>query len=197
MSAQLLAIYTRKAAPGETPAFPSFTWESTRALVGVAIWIGLVIFFNRKTHPKALFFLFFAEFWERFSYYGMRALLVLYMTSQALRYTDKMAYGVYAAYGALVYATPILGGLIADKLLGYQKAILWGGLLMAFGHFAMAFEHEIVFYLALSLLILGWRKYKHPQAISLGTLPWLRILLLICTTAVGPIGRGCRSYPTR
>ena len=124
------------------------------AWAAVIIWIGAVIFMNRKVHPKALFFLFFAEFWERFSYYGMRALLVLYMVS-ALKYTKKDAYGVYAAYGAMVYATPILGGLIAEKLFGYQKAILWGGILMAAGHFAMAFEYKLVFFLALALLILG------------------------------------------
>src|SRR5690606_29634876 len=93
-------------------------------------------------HPKALFLLFFAEFWERFSYYGMRALLVLYMTKELL-YTDDRAYGVYAAYGALVYATPILGGLISEKLTGYRKAIFWGGTLMALGHFAMALEYQL------------------------------------------------------
>ena len=124
------------------------------AWIGVIAWISFVIFANRKTHPKALFLLFFAEFWERFSYYGMRALLILYMTS-AMKYSDNDAYGVYAAYGAMVYATPIAGGLLAEKLLGYRKAIFWGGTLMALGHFAMAFEYEIVFYLALALLILG------------------------------------------
>ena len=98
------------------------------AWVVVSIWIGLVLYSNRKTHPKALFLLFFAEFWERFSYYGMRALLVLYMVKQ-LAYADDRAYGVYAAYGAMVYATPILGGLIANKLFGYRRAILVGGVL--------------------------------------------------------------------
>ena len=122
------------------------------AWLGVIVWIGLVIFMNRKVHPSALFFLFFAEFWERFSYYGMRALLVLYMTME-LDFADTRAYGVYAAYGAMVYATPIAGGLLAEKVLGYRKAIIWGGLLMALGHFAMAFEPA--FYVALSLLILG------------------------------------------
>jgi len=122
------------------------------AWLGVIVWIGLVIFMNRKVHPRALFFLFFAEFWERFSYYGMRALLVLYMVNE-LEFADTRAYGVYAAYGAMVYATPIAGGLLAEKAMGYRKAIIWGGLLMALGHFAMAFEPA--FYVALSLLILG------------------------------------------
>jgi len=122
------------------------------AWLGVIVWIGLVIFMNRKVHPTALFYLFFAEFWERFSYYGMRALLVLYMVNE-MDFTDTRAYGVYAAYGAMVYATPIAGGLLAEKAMGYRKAIIWGGLLMALGHFAMAFEPA--FYVALSLLILG------------------------------------------
>ncbi len=129
-------------------------WIMGIAWVVVSLWIGFVIWSNRKVHPQALFYLFFAEFWERFSYYGMRALLVLYMVS-SLKYEKPVAYGVYAAYGALVYATPILGGLIAEKLFGYQKAIVWGAVLMALGHFAMAFQHELVFFLALSLLILG------------------------------------------
>lgn len=122
------------------------------AWIAVILWIGGVIYANRNEHPRALFLLFFAEFWERFSYYGMRALLVLYMIS-AMSFDDKRAYGVYAAYGAMVYATPILGGLLAEKVMGYQKAIIWGGVLMALGHFAMAFEPA--FYLALALLIVG------------------------------------------
>lgn len=72
-------------------------------------------------HPKGLFYLFFSELWERFSFYGMRALLILYMT-QHLLYSDKMSFGVYAAYGSLVYATPLIGGFLADKILGYQKS---------------------------------------------------------------------------
>ena len=80
----------------------------------VGIWIALVIFWNRKTHPKALFFLFLVELWERFSYYGMRALLVLYLTSRTItggfEIDKESAYGIYAAYGALVYLTPLLGG---------------------------------------------------------------------------------------
>ncbi len=133
------------------------------AWIVVAGWIGGVLWSNRKVHPKALFMLFFAEFWERFSYYGMRALLVLYMTSQ-LMYADQQAYGVYAAYGAMVYATPIVGGLVANKLFGYRRAILVGGALMAAGHFTMAllgiWENDYVFFLALALLILGNGYFK-------------------------------------
>src|SRR5690606_7282838 len=105
-------------------------------------------------HPKGLFYLFFAELWERFSFYGMRALLVLYMVNDLL-YSDNVAFGIYAAYGALVYATPVIGGMIADKLLGYRKSIMLGAVLMAVGHFALAVEHPVFFYGALALLIVG------------------------------------------
>jgi len=101
---------------------------------------------------KALRVLFFAETWERFSYYGMRALLVLYMTKH-FAFSDDRAYQVYGSYTALVYTTPLVGGILADRLLGGRKAVVFGGLLMALGHFAMAFDH--LFYPALALLICG------------------------------------------
>jgi POT family proton-dependent oligopeptide transporter len=125
------------------------------AWVFCSIWIAFVIATNRKEHPKVLFYLFFVEMWERFSYYGMRALLVLYMTSEIMNYTTSDAYGIYGAYGALVYATPLLGGLAAEKFMGYRKAILWGAFLMMVGHFLMAIENETIFLTALALLIMG------------------------------------------
>jgi len=111
-------------------------------------------------HPKSLTFLFFTEMWERFSFYGMRALLTLYLTLQLFRHLQEpekktVAFGIFAAYGALVYATPFIGGLIADKFLGYKKAIIWGAILMAVGHFIMAIENEFCLYIALAFLILG------------------------------------------
>ncbi|RKE98295.1 peptide MFS transporter [Ichthyenterobacterium magnum] len=105
-------------------------------------------------HPKGLLYLFFAELWERFSFYGMRALLVLYMTKQLL-FTDDMAFGIYAAYMSLVYVTPMIGGILADKILGFRKAILLGGVLMALGHFFLTFEHPVFFYGSLGLIIVG------------------------------------------
>ncbi len=105
-------------------------------------------------HPKGLFYLFFAELWERFSFYGMRALLVLYMTKQLL-FTDTMAFGIYAAYMSLVYVTPMIGGMLADKILGFRKAILLGGILMALGHFFLTFEQPVFFYGSLALIIVG------------------------------------------
>ncbi|WP_157111585.1 peptide MFS transporter [Nonlabens spongiae] len=110
-------------------------------------------------HPKGLFYLFFAELWERFSFYGMRALLVLYMTKELL-FDDTMSYGIYAAYGSLVYATPLIGGYIADKLIGYRKSIMLGGILMALGHFVLSIEHPVFFYGSLALLIVGNGLFK-------------------------------------
>src|SRR5210317_757932 len=113
---------------------------------------------NKKTlfgHPVALYTLFFAEMWERFSFYGMRALLVFYMIKGFLGLNDGEAYAVYGAYTALVYATPFLGGMLADRLLGARRAVVLGGLLMAAGHLTMTFQNETVFFLALGLLICG------------------------------------------
>lgn len=125
------------------------------AWIGCAIWIAFIIFTNKKAHPKALFYLFFVEMWERFSYYGMRALLVLYMIHGFMNYEEVGAYGVYGAYGAMVYATPLLGGYLAERFMGYRKAIIWGAILMMLGHFLMAFENNIIFFTALALLIMG------------------------------------------
>jgi POT family proton-dependent oligopeptide transporter len=122
---------------------------------------------SAASHPEGLWYLFFAEAWERFSFYGMRALLVLYMT-QAFAYDDARAYEIYGAYTALVYATPVIGGLVADRLLGFRKAVLLGGVLMAFGHFAMAIEGA--FYLALGLLIAGNGFFKPNVSTIVGRL---------------------------
>jgi proton-dependent oligopeptide transporter, POT family len=133
------------------------------AWVAVIAWIAFVIFTNRKVHPKALFVLFMVELWERFSYYGMRALLVLYMVAEVLPgnvksgfgFNDSEAYGIYGAYGALVYLTPIFGGLLADRYLGFRKAIVWGAILMAAGQFTLMIQDQTIFFLGLGLLILG------------------------------------------
>ena len=116
-------------------------------------------------HPRGLLYLFFAELWERFSFYGMRALLVLYMTKHLL-FSDEMSFGIYAAYMSLVYVTPLIGGMLADKILGYRKAIILGGVLMALGHFFLTFEQPIFFYSSLSLIIIGNGFFK-PNISSL------------------------------
>ncbi len=128
---------------------------------------------NKKTlfgHPVALYTLFFAEMWERFSYYGMRALLVFYMIKGFLGFNDTRAYAVYGAYTALVYATPFIGGMLADRLLGARRAVVLGGLLMALGHLLMTVEQELVFFLALATLIAGNGFFKPNISTIVGTL---------------------------
>ena len=117
--------------------------------------------------------LFFTEMWERFSYYGMRALLVLYLIQQLfqnLETSKTVAYGIFAAYGSLVYASPFIGGLIADRFLGHRKAVIWGAIMMAIGHFLMAVENEMFLYLALSFLIVGNGFFKPNMPIILSGL---------------------------
>ena len=116
-------------------------------------------------HPRVLAYLLFTETWERFSFYGMKALLVFYLT-KAFLFSDQAAYAIYGSYTALVYATPVLGGLLADRLLGFRKAVLIGGVMMALGHLAMAVQNLQVFYLALALLICGNGFFK-PNISSL------------------------------
>lgn len=128
-------------------------------------------------HPKGLFVLFLAEMWERFSYYGMRALLIFYLVQHWL-FTDSEASIVYGAYTALVYITPVVGGYLADKYLGQRKAVLFGAILLTFGHFFMAFEGTggqddptiNVFWLALALIIVGSGFLKANISVIVGQL---------------------------
>lgn len=144
------------------------------AWAAVAAWVVLVIFMNRKTHPKALFSLFMVELWERFSYYGMRAILVLYMTSELIKggfgFDDAKAYGIYAAYGALVYLTPLIGGILADKILGFRKAISIGAALMALGQFTLFLDNETTFFMGLALLVIGNGFFKPNISSMVGKL---------------------------
>ncbi len=121
-------------------------------------------------HPKGVYVCFFTEMWERFSFYGMKALLLLYLT-QHHKFNDAEGLDVLGAYGGLVYALPVIGGLLADRFLGLRKAVVFGGILLVLGHFGMAFEgtpatmvHGVavrdaaalrIFYLSLSLIIMG------------------------------------------
>ena len=121
-------------------------------------------------HPTGLYTLFFAEMWERFSYYGMRALLILYVTKGFLGYGDKDANAVYGAYTALVYMTPFFGGMVADRLLGARTTVVIGGLLMSAGHLLMTFENKFSFFTALALLILGNGFFKPNISTMVGSL---------------------------
>ena len=128
-------------------------------------------------HPKGLYVLFFAEMWERFSYYGMRALLIFYLTKHWL-YDDSSSNLVYGAYTSLVYITPVLGGYLADRYLGQRKAVQFGAILLTFGHFLMAVEGTggkadptiNIFWLALSFIIVGSGFLKANISVIVGQL---------------------------
>lgn len=120
-------------------------------------------------HPRGLYVLFFTEMWERFSYYGMRSLLLLYMT-QSLNYSVAQAGTIYGLYTGAVYFTPIVGGYFADRILGQQRAILIGAILMSFGHFVLAIPHTAAFFSALILLILGNGLFKPNISVIVGKL---------------------------
>jgi len=99
-------------------------------------------------HPKGLYVCFTTELWERFSFYGMKYLLLLYLTKYHL-FTDEMGFEVLGAYAGLVYALPLIGGMIADRLLGMRKSVLFGGILLSLGHIMMAVEgYQAIFYAA-------------------------------------------------
>jgi len=122
---------------------------------------------NQRTiigHPVGLFVLFFTEMWERFSYYGMRAILVLFListiTEGGFGWGRADALILYGWYTGLVYLTPLLGGWLADRKIGYRYAIALGALLMTLGHASLAFETVTTFYLGLVLLILGNGAFK-------------------------------------
>lgn len=121
-------------------------------------------------HPTGLYMLFFAEMWERFSYYGMRALLILYMIKGFLGFGDKDANAVYGAYTALVYMTPFFGGMIADKVLGSRASVVIGGILMAAGHLLMTVEKDLFFFTALGFLIAGNGFFKPNISTIVGSL---------------------------
>ena len=110
-------------------------------------------------HPTGLSTLFFTEMWERFSYYGMRALLILFMTAPlaagGLAMPVDQAAGIYGSYVAMVYMMTIAGGWVADKLLGFRKAVFWGGVLIMLGHISLAMPRIETFYLGLLLVVLG------------------------------------------
>lgn len=125
--------------------------------------------FNQKIifdHPTGLFVLFFTEMWERFSYYGMRAILVLFLTSSIMNegwgWEREDALILYGWYTGLVYFTPLIGGILADKFLGYRNATVMGAFIMALGHGSMALEYyaDAFFFLGIGLLIIGNGLFK-------------------------------------
>ena len=127
-------------------------------------------------HPASLFVLFFTEMWERFSYYGMRALLTVFLVTEITKggweWSNGDAMKLFAWYTGLVYLTPLLGGIIADKLTGYRKAITLGALVMTLGHASMALEifHNNFFFVGLVLMILGNGLFKPNISSMVGQL---------------------------
>ena len=120
------------------------TFESSSARVAVIETI----------HPRQLYLLFFTEMWERFSFYGMKALLLLYMVSQ-LKFDEPKGYAILGSYSALVYTMPMFGGMIADRFLGYRKAIIFGGILMTIGHLVLALPQNWSFFYGMAFIICG------------------------------------------
>ena len=162
-------------------AFEMWTfWIAVVALAGFLLG-GLFLVTRPQAevigHPKGLFLLFMAEMWERFSYYGMRALLIFYLVQHWMFAEDK-AYVIYGAYTALVYIAPVVGGYLADRYIGQRKAVLFGAVLLTFGHFFMAFEGGggqndpmiNVFWLALALIIVGSGFLKANISVIVGQL---------------------------
>ena len=158
-------------------------WIAAIAVVvlGIFLAIGAKIAIQKEPefagHPKGLYMLFFAEMWERFSYYGMRAILIFYLTQHWL-FSDSKSTLVYGAYTSLVYITPVLGGYLADRYLGQRKAVLFGGILLAIGHSLMAVEGTggqddptiNVFWMALAFIIVGSGFLKANISVMVGQL---------------------------
>ncbi|HAM49315.1 MAG TPA: MFS transporter [Nitrospiraceae bacterium] len=120
-----------------------------------------------QRHPTGLYVLFFTEMWERFSYYGMRSLLVYYMIKH-LQFTQERSSEIYGLYTGFVYFTPLFGGMLADRLLGQRRTVILGAVLMAIGHFLMAVERT--FFPALIFLILGNGAFKPNISTQVGAL---------------------------
>src|SRR5918993_1748284 len=158
-------------------------WIAAIAVVLLAAFLagGAMIAASRNPeplgHPKGLFMLFFAEMWERFSYYGMRAILIFYLVQHWL-FSDGKSNLIYGAYTSLVYITPVLGGYLADRYLGQRRAVLFGGILLMCGHFLMAVEGNggqadpaiNIFWLALAFIIVGSGFLKANISVMVGQL---------------------------
>ena len=126
-------------------------------------------FFKSKVlgHPAGLFVLFFTEMWERFSFYGMRVLLVNFLTMAVIGvdnpgwgWSSENAGALFGTYAGLLYLTPILGGIIADKITGFRGAVVLGAIIMTLGHASMALETEFSLYAGLALLVIGTGFFK-------------------------------------
>ncbi len=118
-------------------------------------------------HPRGLGLLFVVEMWERFSYYGMRAILVLYLVN-ALRWDTARAAGLYGTYTMAVYLTPLVGGYLADRFIGTRRSLVLGGAIIALGHFSLAFPGMPMFYAGLTLIVVGTGLFKPNASTMVG-----------------------------
>jgi POT family proton-dependent oligopeptide transporter len=128
---------------------------------------------TKSKHPKALPYLFLTEMWERFGYYLMLGIFVLYMTDVdkgGLAMDDKNADDIFGTFIALVYLTPFIGGFLADRLLGYTKSIYLGGAMMGLGYMGLAMQGMLPFYISLMLIIVGNGFFKPSISTLLGNL---------------------------
>ena len=123
----------------------------------------------QKGHPRQLYMLFFAEMWERFSFYGMKALLIAYMVTQ-LEFDEPKAYAILGSYAALVYTMPLFGGMMADRFIGYRRSVLFGGVLMTIGHFVLALPQDWSFFFGMAFIICGNGFFKPNISSLVGTL---------------------------
>jgi proton-dependent oligopeptide transporter, POT family len=120
-------------------------------------------------YPKQLYLLFFAEMWERFSFYGMKALLLAYMVTQ-LKFDEPKGYAILGSYGALVYTMPMFGGMMADRFLGYRRSVMFGGIMMSVGHFILAVPQDWSFFYGMAFIICGNGFFKPNISSLVGTL---------------------------
>src|SRR5580765_8828956 len=157
-SARVIVSTARQASPGNTHSAMSVRLAPMSQAV-----------MTRETHPPGLYVLFITELWERYSFYSMMAILSLYM-NEALHFDVAHVGRVYGAYNAGVYLMPVAGGLIADRWLGFSRAIIVGGVLMMLGHLVLSVETVPFFYSGLALLACGSGLLKPNVSTLVGNL---------------------------
>lgn len=123
--------------------------------------------YQSKKHPKALWYIIAIYMWEYFSFYGMRALLILYLVDH-LKLGDTTSYAIAGAYITLVYLSPIVGGVVADRILGYKKAVIYGAVLMSIGHIILGFGGDSKLYLGMAFIVCGYGFFKSNVSCLLG-----------------------------
>lgn len=123
--------------------------------------------YHSRKHPKALWYIIAIYMWEYFSFYGMRALLILYLVDH-LKLGDTTSYAIAGAYITLVYLSPIVGGVVADRVLGYKKAVIYGAVLMSIGHIVLGFGGDTKLYLGMAFIVCGYGFFKSNVSCLLG-----------------------------